>query len=422
VLDFFLAITPLMPSMAVMYLNSNKPSIHTLYKVLFVSIGGFFLTNYLIPIIAEYTLMKGLHGKDLGKKGSKLEDKLVPEALGLVPATVFLMCAIIFSYLFAKTDGQLVLYNSALFSVCFMTFLGFVDDTLELKWRYKLILPTVASLPLLAAYTGDTALFVPPALRFFLVRADGSFTTLSIILNFFVTVDADAKGAIVEFGWLFLLFMGMLAVFCANSINILAGINGLECGQSYVIGCAILFFKIYDLVTNPSELAQESALFVCILVLPFIFASLALLKHNWCPASVFVGDTFCYFAGMTFAVLGILGHFSKTLLLLFLPQVFNFVYSLPQLAKIIPCPRHRLPRTDAKTGLMHCSTFPCKADEYRWFKASKDATECPNYTLICVVLRFFGPMKERSLSLILLTIQVISSIFAFYVRYILFEL
>lgn len=39
------------------------------------------------------------------------------------------------------------------------------------------------------------------------------------------------------------------------------------------------------------------------------------------PSAVFVGDTFCYFAGMTFAVVGILGHFSKTVLLFFIPQV-----------------------------------------------------------------------------------------------------
>ena len=47
--------------------------------------------------------------------------------------------------------------------------------------------------------------------------------------------------------------------------------------------------------------------------------SLALMKHNAFPSKVFVGDTYCYFAGMTFAVVGILGHFSKTMLLLFIP-------------------------------------------------------------------------------------------------------
>lgn len=38
------------------------------------------------------------------------------------------------------------------------------------------------------------------------------------------------------------------------------------------------------------------------------------------PSDVFVGDTFTYFAGMVFAVAGIMGHFSETLLLFFLPQ------------------------------------------------------------------------------------------------------
>lgn len=33
--------------------------------------------------------------------------------------------------------------------------------------------------------------------------------------------------------------MGMLAVFCTNSINIHAGINGLEVGQTVVISAAV---------------------------------------------------------------------------------------------------------------------------------------------------------------------------------------
>jgi len=37
-------------------------------------------------------------------------------------------------------------------------------------------------------------------------------------------------------------------------------------------------------------------------------------------------------------------------------QVFNFVYSLPQLFKIVPCPRHRLPVFDPK---VRCSKPGC---------------------------------------------------------------
>lgn len=65
--------------------------------------------------------------------------------------------------------------------------------------------------------------------------------------------------------------------------------------------------------------------------------------HSY-PARAFVGDTFTYFAGMTFAVVAIIGHFSKTVLLFFIPQIFNFLYSVPQLFHFIPCPRHRLPQ------------------------------------------------------------------------------
>ena len=55
------------------------------------------------------------------------------------------------------------------------------------------------------------------------------------------------------------------------------------------------------------------------IIIPFLMTSLALMKHNAFPSKVFVGDTYCYFAGMTFAVTGILGHFSKTMLLFFMP-------------------------------------------------------------------------------------------------------
>ena len=77
------------------------------------------------------------------------------------------------------------------------------------------------------------------------------------------------------------------------------------------------------------------------------------------PANVFVGDTFCYFAGITFAVAGIHGHYSKTLLLFFIPQIINFLYSIPQLFKFVPCPRHRLPLyvVAALPPSSHCHAF-----------------------------------------------------------------
>ena len=415
--DYVLALLPLVPSAMVASTITSFNVHHMLLASLAISVGGCCLTNGLVPVIAEYTLKRGLTGKDMGKKGTLRENKDIPEALGIVAGVVFLMTAILSQLLFALNVQQMVIYNSALFSICFMVFLGFTDDTLDLKWRYKLVLPTIASLPLLSTYSGSTAVYIPEPFRYLLMQ-DGKLTALGVLIDYVATVDTEASGAIIELGALFLIFMGLLSVFCTNAINILAGINGLEVGQAYVIASSILFFKLYDISLGN---IGDNQMFSVLMIMPFIGTTLGLLRHNWYPADIFVGDTFCYFAGMTFAVIGIHGHFSKTLLLLFIPQIINFLYSLPQLFKWMPCPRHRLPKMDIMTGLMRPSTFPCKENEFTWAKVKSNDIECPNRTLICFVLRSLGPMKERSLCLVLLTIQVLCSVIAFYVRYVLLE-
>lgn len=52
-----------------------------------------------------------------------------------------------------------------------MIFLGFADDVLNLRWRHKLLLPTMASLPLLMVYFtnfGNTLIVVPKPFRILL--------------------------------------------------------------------------------------------------------------------------------------------------------------------------------------------------------------------------------------------------------------
>ena len=399
------------------------------------------MTNKLVPNIKQYTLRKGICGKDLGKRGTSIADKDVPEALGIVSGTVFLVCLIFCLVGYATSNPgkvitilhlsvfhpiplihtfpfrrfasfQLLDVNSAILSICFMLFLGFTDDVLDWPWRYKLVLPSVASLPLLCCYNGSTSIVVPIQLRS-LLMSNNEVTILGYLASLLITIDTHANGAIVNLGWIYYLYMGMLAVFCTNAINIYAGINGLEAGQSYVIASAVLVHNLVEIRLG----SVENHLFSAMIILPFIGVTLGLLRHNWFPASVFVGDTFCYFAGMTFAVVGILGHFSKTLLLFFIPQVLNFVWSIPQLFKMVPCPRHRLPRFDPVTAKMHPSTFPCKANELLWLKRNPNDTECANMTVINLALQLFGPMTERCLCLFLLGFQVFSCAFGLFLRY-----
>ncbi|KAH6832606.1 UDP-glcnac-adolichol phosphate glcnac-1-p-transferase [Perilla frutescens var. hirtella] len=294
-----------------------------------LSFIGFFITVSMIPVASKYVSRRNLFGYDINKKGTPDGSIKVPESLGIVVGIVFLVVAILFQYFNFTADSiWLVEYNAALASICFMILLGFVDDVLDVPWRVKLVLPSVAALPLLMAYAGHTSIIIPKPLV------------------------PHVGVEVLDLGWIYKLYMGLLAVFCTNSINIHAGINGLEVGQTVVIACAILMHNVVQIGTSADPEYKQAHAFSIYLTQPLLATSLALLSYNWYPSSVFVGDTYTYFAGMTMAVAGILGHFSETLLIFFAPQVLNFLLSLPQLAGIVPCPRHRLPRFDPKSGLL----------------------------------------------------------------------
>lgn len=56
--------------------------------------------------------------------------------------------------------------------------------------------------------------------------------------------------SLVDLSFIYYIYMGMLAIFCTNSINIYAGLNGLEVGQSIVIGAFVLMHNIIEMKTN----------------------------------------------------------------------------------------------------------------------------------------------------------------------------
>ncbi|XP_050944182.1 uncharacterized protein LOC103491155 isoform X1 [Cucumis melo] len=334
-----------------------------------LSLVGFFVTLRMIPVASRYVIRRNLFGYDINKRGTPQGAVKVPESLGIVVGISFLVLAIVFQYFnFTSDSNWLVEYNAALASICFMTLLGFVDDVLDVPWRVKLLLPSFAALPLLMAYAGHTTIIIPKPLIPYL--------------------GMD----VLDLGWIYKLYMGLLAVFCTNSINIHAGLNGLEVGQTVVIAFAILVHNVMQIGASTDPEYKQAHAFSIYLVQPLLATSLGLLAYNWYPSSVFVGDTYTYFAGMTMAVVGILGHFSETLLIFFFPQVLNFLLSLPQLFGFIACPRHRLPRFDPQTGLL---------------------TGTNDGTLVNFFLRIFGRKTEKSLCTYLLVFQVIFLLFCF---------
>lgn len=314
--------------------------------------------------------------------------------------------------------SKLASYLSAILSLQSVVLLGIGDDLFDIRWRHKLFIPAFASIPMLVVYFVDygvTNVVVPVQLEQYL-------------------------GNMVDLGWLYYAYMAAIAIFCPNSINILAGINGIEVSQSIVIGFLLLANDILSLyaapITPSPHPATDPHLFSMYLILPFIGVSLALWWHNWYPAKVFVGDTYCYFAGMVFAIVGILGHFSKTLLLLLIPQIANFIYSAPQLFRLIPCPRHRLPRFNSRTGLLEPSVTPWQKPPSRpraillnvlekfpipLTKVERNSkgeiVESSNLTILNLWLVWFGPMREDHLAMQLLVMQTLCGILGLFIRH-----
>ncbi|CAI9737772.1 UDP-N-acetylglucosamine--dolichyl-phosphate N-acetylglucosaminephosphotransferase-like [Octopus vulgaris] len=352
-------------------MEAGVSSMFPLAVNLLFSIAGIFVTHKILLKCKSMFINAHLFGMDLSKRQSKK----IPESQGVIIGTVFLIIMFLFipvlfyNYLTKTADNEFphskfIEYLAALLSICCMIFLGFADDVLNLRWRQKLLLPTIASLPLLMVYFanfGATLIIVPKPFR---------------------------------------------------------GIVGFD----------------LDLRNQPAT--HEFSIYF---LMPFTALCCVLLWHNWYPAEVFVGDTFCYFSGMTFAVVAILGHFSKTLLLFFIPQVFNFLYSVPQLFHFLPCPRHRIPKFDPKANKVGISLMNCERNQIKplgWImlkvlsffrliqlnemksKNSKETViECNNLTLLNLVLVYTGPLHERTLVLILLSIQIFCSFIAFFIRY-----
>eukprot|EP00792_Barthelona_sp_PAP020_P004335 TRINITY_DN205_c0_g1_i1.p1 TRINITY_DN205_c0_g1~~TRINITY_DN205_c0_g1_i1.p1 ORF type:complete len:362 (+),score=81.60 TRINITY_DN205_c0_g1_i1:46-1131(+) len=344
-----------------------------IYVVIISFIGcamSYYVCNHLIEKFAPKFLKSGVYGIDLNKikPGEDRTDKpKIPESLGTVVGVVYLLTTIILTGITNQEFYHRVEYFASILSITLNLFLGFLDDIVDLSWRHKIFYSFVASIPLLLSWDSSTTILLPTFLD--------PLQKTSLNISFF-----------------YLAYIGGLFMFSTNGINIMAGVNGLEVGESLAIALGCLLHNAIKL-TNESE--HDNALFSILVLLPFVFCCIPLYNKNKFPAKVFVGDSFTYFAGTVLAVAGILGHFSKSLFVMLVPQLFNYLYSLPQLLGFIPCPRHRLP-TVREDGLL-------EGDKDKW-------------NVVNLVLRIFGPMTEERLCRIIVNFQIVWCLFVVILR------
>lgn len=122
----------------------------------------YFCTCKIIVKLKSKMIAAGLFGLDINKKGTPEGEIKIPESLGIVPVLVYLCFnCVLMIYCKVYYPEFVIKIISATLSICFMGFLGFCDDVIDIRWRVKLWLPFLAAIPCFVASSGITHIVVP---------------------------------------------------------------------------------------------------------------------------------------------------------------------------------------------------------------------------------------------------------------------
>ena len=129
-------------------------------KIVAVVMGvlGWVVTRWLTPSVRQLMIKKGINGLDINKKGSEAGEKQIPECLGFAAAVAFCMVGLMLTPVLKayRTTEELNRHMAVLVTILGTILLGFADDILDLKWRYKLLFPFFIIIPLVSVYDGIT--------------------------------------------------------------------------------------------------------------------------------------------------------------------------------------------------------------------------------------------------------------------------
>ncbi len=252
-------------------------------NILISVIIGFIVVYFTTPRAARRLKERGVTGVDVHKP----EKPSVPTMGGLVLVAGYL-AGILWS-LAAFPDFFKEL-TGILSTILMISMVGMIDDILQLQHSIKVILPIIASLPLILVVSEDRVMTLP---LIGLVKV-GIFYPLLL-------VPIGVVGA-------------------ANLTNLLAGFNGLEVGMGLVAIaslslCAFLIGNLKGMV----------------ILTPMIGTLLAFLVFNWCPAKIFPGNSGTYAIGAIIAAGVIVGEMQVAGIICLAPYILEFFIKLRNL-------------------------------------------------------------------------------------------
>jgi len=243
---------------------------------------GFAVTYFLMPFIIKYMKKTGNIGIDIHKisKPKVAESGGIGILAGILVTILFLM---IFFPIFLK---DLIII---IFTVLLAGLIGFVDDRIRLRSRYKISLTLIIGLLVfIANYIGFITFDDP---------------TLPILGKMRLSI-------------LFPVLIPLIITVFANTVNMLEGYNGEGSGTVLI---ALGFLAVSSVILNSAEGLLYSVVFFSIILAFFFF--------NKYPAKTFPGDIGTLTMGVMVAVVALFGNLLFVAFCALLLHVFNsFLY------------------------------------------------------------------------------------------------
>ncbi|MFO7836172.1 MAG: hypothetical protein R6V83_05915 [Candidatus Thorarchaeota archaeon] len=266
---------------------------------LFIILMAFVISIVIMLVFLPNTIEMLEDRKRLAEDIHKKSKHKVPKGGGFI-----LLFAIVSSLLVIVGFSTFVLDNAvnpailgALVSILMAGMVGLLDDNLDFRDRTKIIVPIVASIPLMALNVGTTTMAIPLI---------GEVNLL----------------------WAYpLVVVPLMTTFIIDSTNMYGGMNGLESGLSIVNSSAILAYIVLKPLLTERSLGQHQ-IDGATIAASLLGASIVFFAFNKYPAKVLPGDVGRLPMGAAMAASLIIGNMNRLAVILYTPFLLNFVLYL----------------------------------------------------------------------------------------------
>ena len=265
------------------YLSDLNWTYFEVILLIIVFVIGFLFTYFTIPYIIKHMTRKGHVGIDIHKnsKPKVAESGGLGIVIGLTVSCIFL------TLFFPSFSKEILIF---LLTVILAGVIGYIDDRIRLRSRYKLLLSIFSGSAFFFANIVGFINISSPTIPFL------DKTRLTIIYPFLVPI--------------------IIAVF-TNTVNMLEGYNGEGSGTCLI---AVFFLLICGIIWNSAEAIIFTVPVIAILIPFFIF--------NKFPAKIFPGDIGTLSMGAMVAGIMLFGSLEIAAFCAMLIHIFNSFYVL----------------------------------------------------------------------------------------------